>query len=324
MCRHQRKEERIHLIKDLIAKKQQEKDKYQGSNLYIKNLDDSFDDARLKQAFEQFGTINSARVMRNDKENRSRGFGFVCFENQEDAMRAMNEMNGKVVGSKPLYVSLAQKREVRRLQLEAQFRHRNAPFPMAVFPANQSVPFYATHPRQFPPHAVPAPFRQQQNQRWMPPGNGSSSVAPLNVAANGSQPMSYAQAIGRVQAGGNRHQNRNHGRQQQHHHHGNNRGYKYNQNARNRPDQQPVQTVPVANEEQLTLTNLADFPLEKQKEIIGDRLFPLVHLQNPTMSSKITGMFLEMETSDLLHLIESPDALAAKVQEAAGILNKSK
>ena len=95
--------------------------KYQGVNLYIKNLDDTIDDEKLKAEFVSFGNITSAKVMRDEKGN-SRGFGFVCFSTSDEATKAVTDMNGRIFGSKPLYVALAQRREVRRAQLEAQHR----------------------------------------------------------------------------------------------------------------------------------------------------------------------------------------------------------
>ncbi|ANQ11100.1 Polyadenylate-binding protein [Plasmodium coatneyi] len=97
------------------------KNKHQGVNLYIKNLDDAIDDQTLKELFEPYGTITSAKVMRDDKE-QSKGFGFVCFAQQEEANKAVTEMHLKIINGKPLYVGLAEKREQRLSRLQQRFR----------------------------------------------------------------------------------------------------------------------------------------------------------------------------------------------------------
>ena len=93
-----------------------------GVNLYVKNLDDTIDDERLRLEFTPFGTITSARVMY--EEGRSRGFGFVCFTNPEEATKAVTEMNGRIIVSKPLYVALAQRKEDRKQHLASQYMQR--------------------------------------------------------------------------------------------------------------------------------------------------------------------------------------------------------
>ena len=96
--------------------------RYQGVNLYVKNLDDTIDDERLRQEFQPFGTITSAKVM--NEEGRSRGFGFVCFSSPEEATKAVTEMNGRIIVSKPLYVALAQRKEDRKAHLASQYMQR--------------------------------------------------------------------------------------------------------------------------------------------------------------------------------------------------------
>ncbi|KAH9712016.1 polyadenylate-binding protein [Citrus sinensis] len=101
-------------------------DKFEGLNLYVKNLDDSISDDKLKELFSEFGTITSCKVMR-DPNGISRGSGFVAFSTAEEASKALTEMNGKMVVSKPLYVALAQRKEERRARLQAQFSQMRPP-----------------------------------------------------------------------------------------------------------------------------------------------------------------------------------------------------
>lgn len=125
VARAQKKAEREEELRKQYEQAKLEKlAKYQGVNLYIKNLDDDIDDDKLRQEFSVYGVITSAKVMRDEKEN-SKGFGFVCFSEPDEATRAITEANGRMIGSKPIYVALAQRKEVRRSQLEAQMAQRN-------------------------------------------------------------------------------------------------------------------------------------------------------------------------------------------------------
>ncbi|MCH95671.1 polyadenylate-binding protein 3-like, partial [Trifolium medium] len=116
--RAQSKEERD---RELKAKLEQERitryEKLQRSNLYLKNLDDDFCEEKLKELFCKFGTITSCKVML-DSRGHSTGSGFVAFSTPEEADKAMNEMNGKFVGRKPLFVAVAQRKEERKAQLQ--------------------------------------------------------------------------------------------------------------------------------------------------------------------------------------------------------------
>jgi len=54
--------------------------------------------------------------------------------------------------------------------------------------------------------------------------------------------------------------------------------------------------------------------------MLGEALYPLVDQLEHDAAAKVTGMLLEMDQPEVLHLIESPDALKAKVAEAMDVL----
>lgn len=90
------------------------------NNVYVKNLADSTSDDDLRKTFGAFGNISSAVVMR-DVDGKSKCFGFVNFENAEDAAKAVAELNGKKVEDKEWYVGRAQKKSEREAELRAKF-----------------------------------------------------------------------------------------------------------------------------------------------------------------------------------------------------------
>ncbi|MEQ2173601.1 Polyadenylate-binding protein 4, partial [Goodea atripinnis] len=113
--RAQKKMERQAELKRKFEQLKQERiSRYQGVNLYIKNLDDTIDDEKLRKEFSPFGSITSAK-----------------------ATKAVTEMNGRIVGSKPLYVALAQRKEERKAHLTNQYMQRIAG--MRAMPANAII-----------------------------------------------------------------------------------------------------------------------------------------------------------------------------------------
>uniref|UniRef100_A0A8D3CN61 Polyadenylate-binding protein n=1 Tax=Scophthalmus maximus TaxID=52904 RepID=A0A8D3CN61_SCOMX len=318
--------------------KQERISRYQGVNLYIKNLDDTIDDEKLRKEFSPFGSITSAKVML--EEGRSKGFGFVCFSSPEEATKAVTEMNGRIVGSKPLYVALAQRKEERKAHLTNQYMQRIAG--MRAMPANAIINQFQPASGYFMP-AVPqaqnrttyyAPNQMAQmrpNPRWQQQGGRGQGepVALLDGASicnitylkknsrhlcvNPAQILLLA-AIAPGQAMAPRPSMGVPGPRAM-------PPYKYASGVRN-PNPQVVQpialqqaqpAVHVQGQEPLTASMLAAAPPQEQKQMLGERLFPLIQSMHANLAGKITGMLLEIDNSELLHMLESHESLRSKV-----------
>merc|ERR1719389_565798 len=70
----------------------------------------------------------------------------------------------------------------------------------------------------------------------------------------------------------------------------------------------------------LSASALAAAPPSVQKQMIGEKLFPMIAKYRPELAGKITGMMLEMDNSELLILLESEQQMKAKVDEALRVL----
>lgn len=81
--------------------------------LYVGNLTYGVDSSALEQMFASFGDIKSAQVVMDRDTGRSKGFGFVEFDNAQAANAAIAAMNGKDVDGRSLTVNEARPREER-------------------------------------------------------------------------------------------------------------------------------------------------------------------------------------------------------------------
>jgi hypothetical protein len=84
-----------------------------GNKLYVGNLAYTVRDDSLMQAFAEFGTVTSAKVMMDRETGRSKGFGFVEMGSDAEAQAAINGMNGQPLQGRPLVVNEARPREER-------------------------------------------------------------------------------------------------------------------------------------------------------------------------------------------------------------------
>lgn len=95
-------------------------DKTKFTNIYVKNLSESTTDEEFNKIFSEYGPVTSAVVMR-DADGNSKGFGFVNFENAEDAAKAVEALNGQKIDNKEWYVGKAQKKHEREQELKQRF-----------------------------------------------------------------------------------------------------------------------------------------------------------------------------------------------------------
>jgi len=84
-----------------------------GNKLYVGNLAYSIRDNDLEQAFSQFGTVTSAKVMMERDTGRSKGFGFVEMGSDAEAQAAINGMNGQPLSGRSVVVNEARPMEPR-------------------------------------------------------------------------------------------------------------------------------------------------------------------------------------------------------------------
>lgn len=288
--RAQKKRERVEQLKQQYEAVEQEKQaKYQGVNLFVKNLDDSIDDEKLREEFAPYGTITSAIVMK-DESGKSKGFGFVCYSTPEEATKAINEMHSRLAGSKPLYVALAQRKEVRRNQLTQQMQARqqmrmqqaHAGFVNPMFYQQGMVP-PQFQGRNGPFPGAPNPMMMQQqggprpNFRLGP--NGQPVPVYMQPVFNGANPQQQQQQ----------------------------RMYQ-NRPAPGRKSKEELQAI------------LAQVPIEEQRRILGNEIYPRIaesgKVADPDAIGKITGMMLSMEQSQILSMIEDESLFNSQLDEA--------
>jgi RNA recognition motif-containing protein len=84
-----------------------------GNKLYVGNLPYTFRDSDMEQAFSQYGSVSSAKVMMDRDSGRSKGFGFVEMSNSDEAKAAIDGMNGQQIGGRGLVVNEARPMEPR-------------------------------------------------------------------------------------------------------------------------------------------------------------------------------------------------------------------
>ncbi|KAK8957791.1 putative polyadenylate-binding protein [Platanthera zijinensis] len=340
VARAQKKEERQQILRRIFEEKRREQiRKNMASNLYVKNIDESVDENALREQFRRFGSITSAKIM-HDAKGISKGFGFVCYTSPEEALQAVNILHGYMFHGKPLYVAIAQRKEERQAQLQLKFSQRMSGLASVAAPTVISTgypPLYYSPPTPFLPTVPARPGLMYQpfglRQGWRPTGFVApprTTFQPIPFPVIPNTPRQQRQTRGRM----NEHLMPQSGHPWLYRPHGNylkdsnGQQARYLQNGRHGdmsnvpPPAHSASSNP--QETEMLSSMLAAAPLQQQKQMLGERLFPLIQKLKEDMAAKITGMLLEMDNSELLLLLESPESLTAKVEEAVQVLKLSK
>jgi RNA recognition motif-containing protein len=94
-------------------------------NIYVGNLSWSSSDQSLKDLFETYGTVDSAKILVDKMTGRSRGFGFVEMPDDSEATNAIEALNGKDFEGRELKVNEARGKEDRDNKGHGDRRYRN-------------------------------------------------------------------------------------------------------------------------------------------------------------------------------------------------------
>ncbi|KAK7345453.1 hypothetical protein VNO77_16057 [Canavalia gladiata] len=330
VARAQKKAEREQILHHQFEEKRREQMlKYKGLNIYVKNIDDSVSDKELRDQFTSCGTITSAKVMRDDK-GISKGFGFVCFSTPEEANKAVSTFHGCMFHRKPLYVAIAQRKEDRQTQLRLQYAQQLAGFQHYFYASvvphmHQSGMLYQPlglrsgwKDNGFAP--LTSSFQQSQipifpnNTRQPRPNRMNGNISSLGKAQSGvyiPQLQQYSQSAVFSKESSTQQQT----------------GLaKYVPSERQHEMEKGSGILSAGESHELQMLHrmLATAIPEQRKQIISEHLYPLVQKQKPSLAAKVTGMLLEMDHRELLLVLESPETLSAKVEEAAQELTNSK
>lgn len=98
-----------------------------GIKLFVGGIPWSFGDKDLADGFKEFGEVSEAKVITDRESGRSRGFGFVSFVNEQEGRKAIETMDGQILGGRNINVNEAKEREPRAPQGGGPRHHSGGP-----------------------------------------------------------------------------------------------------------------------------------------------------------------------------------------------------
>ena len=76
-------------------------------NIYVGNLDFKVSESDLEEVFSAFGTVSSCKIITDKFSGRSKGFGFITMDDQDEATKAIEELNGTALKDREIIVNEA-------------------------------------------------------------------------------------------------------------------------------------------------------------------------------------------------------------------------
>jgi RNA recognition motif-containing protein len=76
-------------------------------NIYVGNLDFRVEESDLKEVFEEYGSVSSAKIISDKFTGKSKGFGFIEMDDNDSANKAINELNGSQLENRDMVVNEA-------------------------------------------------------------------------------------------------------------------------------------------------------------------------------------------------------------------------
>jgi len=296
--------------------------------------------------FQKYCNVNSVRIPRMKDSGKSKGFAFVNCKNPSGATRCITELNGTEFLGRKLTVELqvmpasGPNPMMQQQMMMGNMGGMNGMNPMATMGSMGAMGgFQNYYGGMMTPGMGPAGMTPGMNPMY-PPMYPPGGMMPQHPQMAGYGNPQIMQRVLRQQQNESSHSPFQNPRERNNHTRGNmqngrqqDRGYNQRRNGHpmaNGNQQQPRRPqrsqpqAPTVNSGPLDPQMLAQAPPERQKQMIGEKLFPLVQesIDHPEMAGKVTGMLLEMDITELLLLFEQEQTLQSRIAEAVQVLRE--
>lgn len=338
-----------------LRKQQQQQQGQSESNLYIKNLRHDVTEEEIRNAFQQFGNITSISCKEwTNPTGQKNKFAFVCFDNPQDASTAqaqalsVPEVKALYLSTVEPYINFHQSREKRNQYLDSKGRGKaqmgmGAPnFNPYGQQQQQQGGNYPYPPRIYQQYMMPQMMMMpQMNPQYQQNMGGGNFKTQRGGHRGGSNQRFQGQGRGHNQGHyGNRQNYQNNPNRQNYQNQNQNQNqHRRNDRAPNVQGNQQSQTQSHTQQQMgstssgMTVHTLKNkvgeflaLDQNKQRQILGELLFPQIQPFAGDLAPRITGMLIDLsvlEITEILEFLENPDLLKERVEEAKELILES-